>query len=49
MLKKNIKTEFPIEKIDFENKIQFPLIKNLSPKAQGLSITFPRDWRDFTV
>ena len=31
MLKKDIKTEFPIEKIDFEKKIQFPLIKNLSP------------------
>ena len=31
MLEKNIKTEFPIEKIDFEKKIQFPLIKNLNP------------------
>ena len=31
MLEKNIETEFPIEKIDFEKKIQFPLIKNLNP------------------
>ena len=31
MLKKDIKAEFPIEKIDFEKKIEFPLIKDLSP------------------
>ena len=31
MIKKNLKLEYSIEKLEFEKKIQFPLIKNLNP------------------